>query len=122
MQEARRQQLDAQAAARAKRKADETKKVNMPIQGPKSLPMQNLAQLLLLLVCGADSATSPHTNYSTSKQLGFYSCLAVQESNQSARVERIKRKINDDMQLHSDTAGNTKQASPSACWLHRGNA
>lgn len=52
VQEARRHQLDAQAAARAKRKADDTKK----------------------------------------------------ESSQTARMERIKRKITDDLQLHSDTA------------------
>ena len=31
--------------------------------------------------------------------------LMLQESNQKARMERIKRKIDDDMQLHSDTAG-----------------
>lgn len=31
--------------------------------------------------------------------------LLMQESSQTARMERIKRKITDDLQLHSDTAG-----------------
>ena len=38
--------------------------------------------------------------------------LAMQESNTNARMDRIKRKINDDMQLHSDTTGTVLNPAP----------